>query len=96
MATFYDDIVAGIVSLFNSSMNCDIHENVALFYNINGFFKVTPVQQFSIYLPNLKNTLLKTDRSFILGQQKISQKMYILIYGLTTLNPARCLLIKES
>ena len=31
MATFYDDIVAGIVSLFNSSMNCDIHENVALF-----------------------------------------------------------------
>ena len=31
MATFYDDIVAGIVSLFNSSMNGDIHENVALF-----------------------------------------------------------------
>ena len=39
MANFYDDIVAGIISLFNSSMNCDIHENVALFYNINGFSK---------------------------------------------------------
>ena len=45
-----------------------------------------PVQQFSIYLPNLKNKLLKTDQNFILGQQKISQKTYILIYGLTTLN----------
>ena len=39
MVTFYDDIVAGIVSLFNSSMNCDIHENVALFHNINVFSK---------------------------------------------------------
>ena len=39
MATFYDDIVAGIVSLFNSSMNCDIHKNVALFHNINCFSK---------------------------------------------------------
>ena len=39
MATFYDDIVAGIVSLFNSSMNCDIHKNVALFHNINDFSK---------------------------------------------------------
>ena len=39
MATFSDDIVAGIVSLFNSSMNCDIHENVALFHNINCFSK---------------------------------------------------------
>ena len=39
MATFYDDIVAGIVSLFNSSTNCDIHENVALSNNINCFSK---------------------------------------------------------
>ena len=39
MATFYDDIVAAIVSLFNSSMNCDIHENVALFHTINCFSK---------------------------------------------------------
>ena len=39
MATFHDDIVAGIVSLFNSSMNCDIHENVGLFHNINDFSK---------------------------------------------------------
>ena len=31
MAIFCDDIVAGIVSLFNSSMNCDIHKNVAFF-----------------------------------------------------------------
>ena len=44
------------------------------------------MQQFSIYMPNLKNILLKTDQSFILGQHKISQKTYILIYGLTTLN----------
>ena len=39
MTTFYDDIVAGIVSLFNSSMNCDIHKNVGLFHNINCFSK---------------------------------------------------------
>ena len=44
------------------------------------------MQQFSIDLPNLKNTLLKTNQSFILGQQKISQKTYILIYGLSTLS----------
>ena len=30
MATFYDDIVVGIASLFNSSMNCDIHENLII------------------------------------------------------------------
>ena len=39
MATFCDDIVAGIVSLFNSSMNCNIQKNVALFHNINDFSK---------------------------------------------------------
>ena len=33
MATFYDDIVAGITSLFNYSLNCDFHENMAHFHN---------------------------------------------------------------
>ena len=37
MATFYDDIVAGITSLFNYSLNCDFHENMAHFHNINDF-----------------------------------------------------------
>ena len=39
MATFYDDTVAGITSLFNSSLNCDFHENMAHFHNINDFSK---------------------------------------------------------
>ena len=39
MATCYDDIVAGITSLFNYSLNCDFHENMAHFHNINDFSK---------------------------------------------------------
>ena len=31
MAIFYDDIVAGIASLLNSSMNCDFLENCLIF-----------------------------------------------------------------
>ena len=89
MATFYDDILAGLTSLFNYSLNCDFHENMAHFHIINDFFKVIPVQQFSIDLPNLKTILFKTARSFILGQRKRNKKTYILIYGLTTLNKAK-------
>ena len=37
MATFHDDIVAGITYLFNYSLNCDFHENMANFHNINDF-----------------------------------------------------------
>ena len=39
MATFYDNIVAGITSLFNYSLNCDFHENMAHFHKINDFSK---------------------------------------------------------
>ena len=39
MAIFYDKIVAGITSLFNYSLNCDFHENMAHFHKINDFSK---------------------------------------------------------
>ena len=39
MATFYDDIVAGITSLFNYSLNSDFHENMTHFHNFNDFSK---------------------------------------------------------
>ena len=43
MATFYDDIVAAIVSLFNSSMNCDIRNSkMWLFFITSIVFQSDP------------------------------------------------------
>ena len=39
MATFHDDIVARMTSLFNYSLNCDFHENIAHFHTVNDFSK---------------------------------------------------------
>ena len=52
MATFYDDIVAGITSLVNYTLNCHFPENMAHFHNIwNDFLKWFQCNSFQlIYL----------------------------------------------
>ena len=39
IATFNDNILAGITSLFNYSLDCDFHEDMAHFPNINDVSK---------------------------------------------------------
>ena len=88
MATFYDDIVVGIVSLFNSSMNCDIQENVALFHNINDFSKWSHRNSFQFICLIKKVYCSKQIKASFWTNRKYPKNIYshISVYGLTTLN----------
>ena len=85
MTTFYDEIVAGIVTLFKFCMYRDIYEKHWFSVHL-WFFKVLPGQQFLKDLLHSKNILLRTAWSFIPGWKKINNYIYISIYSLTTLN----------
>ena len=80
MTTFYDEIVAGIVTLFKFCMHRDIYEKQTDFSVHLRFFKVLPGQQFLQDILNSKNILLRTTWSFIPGWKKINNYIYISIY----------------
>ena len=60
MTTFYDEIVAGIVTLFKFCMHRDIYEN-RLIFSTSKIFKVLPGQQFSQDILNSKNIIAQNN-----------------------------------